>query len=113
LLTCRDAGAPAAYPAARDDHTEVTRAFSGRPARGVVNDWMLALRGKQDAILPFPPQIAATRPLRNEAARRGDTRYLSRWAGQAAGLARDLPAAELINRLVREADEVAARLPTP
>jgi nitronate monooxygenase len=113
FLTCRESGAPAAYKAAvraaHDDQTEVTRAFSGRPARGVVNEWMRALRGREDAILPFPLQNAATRPLRNEAARRGDTRYLSLWAGQGAGLARDLPAAELVRRLVREADEVAGR----
>jgi nitronate monooxygenase len=114
FLTCRESGAPAAYKAAvraaRDDQTEVTRAFSGRPARAVVNEWMLALRGREEAVLPFPLQNAATRPMRNEAAKRGDTRLLSLWAGQAAALARDLPAGELVSRLVCEADEVAGRL---
>jgi hypothetical protein len=38
---------------------------------------------------------------------------VSPWAGQAAGLARYLPAAELVNWLVREPDEVAARLRAP
>jgi nitronate monooxygenase len=113
FLTCREAGVPDAYKAAvraaRDDQTEVTRAFSGRPARGVVNEFLRALRGREDAILPFPLQNTATRPLRSAAAKRGDTRYLSLWAGQAAGLARDLPAGDLVRMLVREAEEVARR----
>jgi nitronate monooxygenase len=114
FLTCLESGAPEAYKAkvrtARDDQTEVTRAFSGRPARGVVNEWIVALRGRKEAVMPFPLQNSATRPLRNEAAKRGDTRLLALWAGQAAALARDLPAAELVRRLVREAEEVAHRL---
>jgi nitronate monooxygenase len=114
FLTCRESGAPEAYKekvrAARDDQTEVTRAFSGRPARGVVNEWIVALRGREEAVLPFPLQNTATRPLRNEAAKRGDTRFLALWAGQAAALARDLSAAELVRRLVREAEEVVKGL---
>jgi nitronate monooxygenase len=114
FLTCREAGGPAAAKAAvraaRDDQTALTRAFSGRLARGVVNEFLSALRGREEVILPFPLQNAATRPMRNEAAKRGDTRYLSMYAGQAAGLARDLSAAELVGRLVREAEEVAGRL---
>jgi nitronate monooxygenase len=114
FLTCREAGgtaaAKAAVRAARDDQTVLTRAFSGRLARAMVNEFLSALRGREEVILPFPLQNAATRPMRNEAAKRGDTRYLSLYAGQAAGLALDLSAAELVSRLVREADEVAGRL---
>ena len=48
--------------------------------------------------------------MRSAAAARGDARLLSLWAGQAAGLARALPAGELVRALVREADEVARAL---
>ena len=114
FLACRESGAPAAHKAAvraaREDQTEVTRAFSGRPARGVVNEFMRALRGREQAILPFPLQNAATRPLRKAAGERGDARFLSLWAGQGAPMARDLTAAELVGQLVREAEAVAAQL---
>ena len=114
FLTCRESGIPDAYKAAvraaRDDQTALTRAFSGRLARGIVNEFMRDLHDHEAAILPYPLQNALTRPLRTAAAARGDTRYLSLWAGQAAALARDLPAGELVRQLVREAAEVRARL---
>ena len=114
FLTCREADAPDFYKAAirsaRGEHTALTRAFSGRPARGIINEFMHAVSGRDDAVLPFPLQNAATRPLRTEAAVRGDTRFLSLWAGQGAGLARDLPAAELVRQLVQEAEAIRADL---
>lgn len=114
FLTCREAGAPDVYKAAirsaRGEHTAMTRAFSGRPARGIVNAFMQTVSGREDAILPFPLQGAAIGPLRSEAAIRGDTRFLSLWAGQGARLARDLPAAELVEQLVEEAATIRMQL---
>jgi nitronate monooxygenase len=114
FLTCREAGIPDAYKAAirttRDDATAVTRAFSGRPARGIVNPFMAEVEASADAILPFPLQNSATRPMLNAAAAQGDTRYLSLWAGQGAPLARETTAAELVAALVREAAEVREKL---
>jgi nitronate monooxygenase len=116
FLACRESGIPEAYKAAvraaRDDQTVVTRVFSGRPARALVNEFVLAMRDREGAVLPYPLQNAATRALRAAAARRGDTRFLSLWAGQAAGLARSLPAADLIRELVQEAEELIGRLST-
>ena len=99
FLTCPESGIPAVYKAAirtvQGEGTALTRAFSGRPARGIVNAFMRAWLGNEEAILPFPLQNGATRPLRTAAARRGDARFLSLWCGQAGGLARDLPAGDL------------------
>src|SRR5881628_3062515 len=116
FLTCDEAGIPEAYKAAilgaREDDTRLTRAFSGRPARGIVNRFMREVEraGVADAILPFPLQNALTRPLRNAAARQGRADFLSLWAGQALRLARRQPAAALIARLAHEAEEAVARL---
>jgi len=114
FLTCREAGIPDAYKAAirstRDDATSVTRAYSGRPARGIVNPFMQSADAAPDAILPFPLQNSLTRPMRNAAAAAGDTRYLSLWAGQGAPLARETTAAELVAALVDEAATVRQRL---
>ena len=110
FLACPETSIPASYRSAirtaQAEGTSITRAFSGRPARGIVNAFMQAWQGHEEAILPFPLQNAATRPLRNAAASRDDPRFLSLWAGQGASLAREEPAAGLVQRLVREADAV-------
>jgi nitronate monooxygenase len=76
--------------------TTVTRAFSGRPARGLVNEFIVE---HADAPPAYPELNNATRPLRAAAAARGDTERMSLWAGQGYRLAADLPAAEIIERL--------------
>ena len=65
----------------------MTRAFSGRPARGIVNRFMTEIEraGAPAAILPFPLQNALTRPLRNAAARQDRIDYLSLWRAREYG----------------------------
>jgi nitronate monooxygenase len=76
--------------------TTVTRAFSGRPARGLVNEFIIE---HSDAPPAYPEINNATRPLRAAAAARGDTERMSLWAGQGYRLAAELPAAEIVDRL--------------
>ena len=76
--------------------TTVTRAFSGRPARGLVNEFIIE---HSDAPPAYPEINNATRPLRAAAAARGDTGRMSLWAGQGYRLAAELPAAEIVDRL--------------
>ena len=109
FLTCLEAGTPEAYRrailSARTDTTVITRAFSGRPARGLRNTFIYKLRGKEDSILPFPLQNALTRPMRAAAAKADEAGFLSLWAGQGVTRARELPAAELVERLIAEMKE--------
>lgn len=109
FLTCAESGASDAHKsavlAARTDRTVITRAFCGRPARGLVNAFIARLVGKEDQILPYPLQNALTRAMRTAAAARGDAGYLSLWAGQGVARARDLPAGSLVRRLVAELGE--------
>ncbi len=111
FLTCPESGAPEAHKrailAARGDTTLITRAFSGRPARGLANAFTAMLDGKEDVILPYPLQNALTRPMRTAAAKRGDERFLSLWAGKGVTRARVMPAGELVRRLVEEMSEAA------
>jgi nitronate monooxygenase len=114
FLTCDEAGVPEAYKqailGAREDGTRLTRAFSGRPARGIVNRFMSEVEGDSPAILPFPLQNTLTRPLRAAAAKQGRAEFLSLWAGQGVRLARRQSAAELVTRLGREIEEAVRRL---
>jgi nitronate monooxygenase len=114
FLTCDEAGIPEAYKQAilggREDGTRLTRAFSGRPARGIVNRFMTEVEREAGAILPFPLQNALTRPLRTAAAKQGRAEFLSLWAGQGLRLARRQSAAELVARLAKETAEAVERL---
>lgn len=115
FLTCDEAGVPDAYKEAilraREDETRLTRAFSGRWARGIVNRFMREVEraAPSEAILPFPLQNALTRPLRNAAAKQGRAEFLSLWAGQGIRLARRQSAASLVARLASETEAVVRR----
>ncbi|MDP9128302.1 MAG: nitronate monooxygenase [Pseudomonadota bacterium] len=112
FLPCPESGASPAYKeavlGARADTTVVTRVFSGRPARGLRNAFVDALEGCLATVLPYPLQNALTRAMRDAAARLGDARYLSLWAGQGVAHARQMPAAQLVRTLV---DEMKAARP--
>jgi nitronate monooxygenase len=106
FLACPESGASEAYKravvAAGQDKTVITRAFSGRPARGLVNGFIGKLAGKEEAILPYPLQNLLTRAMRAAAATQGNADFLSLWAGQGVARIRAMPAADLVSRLAAE-----------
>jgi nitronate monooxygenase len=95
---------------ASEDSTRLTRAFSGRLARGIENKVVREMAGHEQDILPFPAQNSLTRAMRTEAAKQNRPEYLSLWAGQGARLARRTSAAELVRSLVAETEEIIANL---
>ncbi|GGS41658.1 2-nitropropane dioxygenase [Actinokineospora fastidiosa] len=106
FLRCPEAGTARAYRdalAAGGRETALTRAFSGRPARGLVNRF---LRENPSAPSAYPQVNNLTRPMRAA----GDAEVMSLWAGQAYPLGRDEPVAEVIARLLGEARTAADSL---
>ena len=108
FIPCPESGAPEAYKKAvlagvGPGDTVVTRAFSGRPASGLPNRFIHEMERLGEAVLPFPWQNAATRPLRNAAGQAGRAEFISLWAGEGVGPIRPLPAGELVERIVEEA----------
>jgi nitronate monooxygenase len=100
FLRCPESGAHPAYKAALVDprftETVVTRAFSGRPARGLVNRFIL---DHGDAPCAYPEINNATRPLRASAAARDDVDRMSLWAGVGFRSATDASVGEVLDRL--------------
>ncbi|MFF1298750.1 MULTISPECIES: nitronate monooxygenase [unclassified Streptomyces] len=80
--------------------TELTRAFSGRPARGLVNRF-LREHGRY-APAAYPEIHHLTSPLRKAAAKAKDAQGMALWAGQGHRMARELPAGRLVEVLVAE-----------
>jgi len=103
FLVCPESGACEAYKrailAAKQDTTVVTRAFSGRPARGLPNAFIASVDGKE-INLPYPLQNALTRPMRIAAAQQGLPDYLSLWAGRGVARACAMPARDLVASLL-------------
>jgi len=104
FLTCPEAGTPGTYReallSARADTTVITRAFSGRHARGLRNTFIDLVDPIREFILPFPMQNTLTRAMRAAASKAGEAGYLSLWAGQGVAKSRSMPAADLVRGLV-------------
>ncbi len=102
FLRCPESGANAADKTALADPgsttTAVTRAFSGRPARGLRNRFMVE---HADAPAAYPEINNLTRPLRAHAAAHHDASLLSLWAGTGFRHATDRPAGEVLAELGR------------
>jgi nitronate monooxygenase len=107
FLLCPEAGTSEAHRRAirAGGSTELTRAFTGRRARGIANRF---LRRHRDAPSAYPEIHYATAPLRAAARERGDREDLNLWAGQAHTLAREEPAADVVARLDDEARQALA-----
>jgi nitronate monooxygenase len=86
---------------ARPGRTALTRAFTGRRARGIVNRFMTD--HDADAPSAYPHVHHLTAPLRAAARDAGDSDAINLWAGEAYRLADELPAAELVRRWSAEA----------
>lgn len=93
----------AALRQARDDATALTNVFTGRPARGLVNRAVRELGPLTPDAPAFPLAGSALAPLRARAEAQGSGEFGPLWAGQAAPLGRELPAAELTRALAAEA----------
>jgi nitronate monooxygenase len=99
-----------AIEAAPDDPTRLTRAFSGRHARGIENRFMRELRAVEGEVPAYPVQNRLTQPLRAAAAAAGEPDMLSLWAGQGVRLAAAGPAGALVERWWAEAKLAAEAL---
>lgn len=86
-----------------DTSTVVTNLFSGRPARGILNQYLSESGPMSDAVLSFPHAATHVAPLRAASEKSGSVDYMQLWAGQAASLAKAMPADELTRKLATQA----------
>jgi nitronate monooxygenase len=99
----------AALKQANDNSTTLTNVFTGRPARGIMNRIVREI-GPMTADAPaFPLAAEATQPLRGAAEAKGSTDFTPLWSGQAPTLAREMPAGEVVAKLVTETEAALKR----
>jgi nitronate monooxygenase len=105
FLLCPEAGTSDPHRQALrrgDAPTRLTRAFTGRTARGILNQFMLD--HDAGAVAAYPEIHEVTQPLRRAARAAGDGSMINLWAGESYPLIRELPAAELVRLLAVEFD---------
>lgn len=90
-----------------EDQTVITKNFSGRPARGIKNNFIKEFDESGVKPLSFPVQNAATRTIRDEASKQGNIEYMSLWAGQGLRLMNEENnVATIMKNLLDEASEI-------
>jgi nitronate monooxygenase len=109
FIACPESIADAGYREAlandAANHTVMTRAISGRPARCLRNSFTVLGSGISSRQIPaYPIAYDAGKALNTAAKAAHEAGYGAQWAGQGAPLARGLPAATLVAAL---ADELA------
>lgn len=108
LMLASEAGTSDAHRAAlrAGGPTALTRAFSGRQARGIVNRFMREHGG--DAPAAYPDVHHMTTPIRAAARTAADPEAVNLWAGQAYALASAAPAAEIVTEFAAQAARITA-----
>lgn len=107
FILCPESAANAGYRAnlksARAAATRLTSVLSGRPARGMTNR-LISFGESLGSPVPaaYPVAYDAAKQLSAAAAKLGNHEFAAQWAGQGAPLARELPAAQLVQTLVQE-----------
>ena len=106
FLVCEESGIHPAYRQrllnVGETPTRLTRAFTGRYARGLENAFMRQMKDVEVQFPAYPVQNALTLAIRSAAAVRGDTDMMSLWAGAEVRRARAMPVAKLMQTLVAE-----------
>jgi nitronate monooxygenase len=102
-LLCPEATTSAVHRAALKSetarHTVLTNLFTGRPARGIVNRFIIERGPINDAVPAFPLATAAIGPLRAHAESRGSGDFSPMWTGQNVSGCCERSAAELTQQL--------------
>ncbi|XXF78463.1 nitronate monooxygenase [Myxococcaceae bacterium GXIMD 01537] len=117
FLACEESGTPEVHKRALAttpaEGTTLTRAFSGRPARGLRNRMAEELAPHAGELPPYPWLNSLTRDVRTAAAKAGRPEFLSMWAGQGAAMAQRKPAGQLVRELLEDTARRLAALCPP
>jgi nitronate monooxygenase len=105
-----DEGYRAALASDAANHTVMTRAISGRPARGLANRFTELAAGIAAGDVPaYPIAYDLGKALHAAGKRKGELGFGAQWAGQGAPLCRSMPAARLVATLEAELDQALSR----
>jgi nitronate monooxygenase len=110
FVTCIESGANELHKKAilngTEEQTVITSAFSGKPARGLKNEFIMTMKEHEDNLPAYPIQNMLTQDIRSEAAKQKKSEWMSLWCGQNPRLSKHLHAAELIEMITNQIEEI-------
>jgi nitronate monooxygenase len=111
FLTAKESGTHSAHKQAifdsNEESTVITKAFSGRPARGIKNRFIEGFEKTGAAPLPFPSQNTITKDIRAAAAKNNEPEFMSLWAGQSTCmLTEEQDAAGIVRSIMEQARQI-------
>lgn len=113
FLTSDESGASQLYKHAisqsKETDTVVTNVITGKPARGIDNEFIHKMNEYDDEIPDYPIQNQLTNALRKEAANKGNAQWTHLWSGQSPRLVQHMSAWALIENVVKQANEIMNR----
>lgn len=115
FVTCIESGANELHKKAILNGTEeqavITSAFSGKPARGLKNEFIIKMKEHEATLPAYPIQNMLTQDIRSEAAKQKNKEWMSLWCGQNPRLSKNLHAAELIETIINQIEEIISNFP--
>jgi len=110
FLTCIESGAHQVHKEsvlnAKEDQIVLTRAFSGKWARGINNKFIIEMQKHESSIPDFPVQNALTQSIRKASALQNNQEFMSLWSGQSPRLAENHTVKTLFNKMIAEAQNI-------
>jgi nitronate monooxygenase len=114
FLVCEESGASPLHKEAiikaSEDQIVLTKAFSGKMARGVNNRFIETMKKNEHELPPYPIQNELTKGIRKASSLYGNPEFISLWAGQSPRLAKSLTVQELINQFIQDTETLKNRL---
>jgi len=109
FLLCPESNANDGYRAAlksnNESVTKMTNTLSGRPARGITNRFIDFCEAQGSPLPPsYPIAYDVAKQLMSIATKQNNYDFSAFWAGQGVSLIREMPAAQLVSKLLEELD---------
>ncbi|PIC56368.1 nitronate monooxygenase [Sporosarcina sp. P12(2017)] len=89
-----------------EDQTVITSVFSGKPARGIQNDFIHEVKPYEEELPDYPIMNALTTEIRSEAAKQNRPEWIHLWSGQSPRLSTRQHAAALLSDIVLQVENI-------
>ncbi|WP_303968646.1 nitronate monooxygenase family protein [Sporosarcina ureae] len=89
-----------------EDQTVITSVFSGKPARGIQNEFIAKMKPYEDSLPDYPIMNTLTTGIRNEAAKQNRPEWIHLWSGQSPCLSKKQPVADLLTEIVSQVEKI-------